>query len=190
MRRDPNLIHDMERNKVVLVDQNDQEIGEMDKLVAHQRGELHRAFSVFIFNQKGEMLIHQRAANKYHGGGLWTNACCSHPQLHEDLEEGALQRLQYEMGLVCSIQKLFSFIYHAPVENDLIEYEFDHVFVGYTDATPLPNPAEVQHFRWITPASLKIEIEDAPEAFTYWFKSALDQVLQALDHPKSMATNV
>lgn len=179
----------MERNKVVLVDQNDQELGEMDKLLAHERGELHRAFSIFIFNSRGEMLIHQRDSDKYHGGGLWTNACCSHPQLHEDLEQAALQRLQFEMGLVCPIHKLFSFIYHAKVENDLIEHEFDHVFVGHTDSKPKPNPAEVQDYRWITLDHLQQEVQTSPNAFTYWFKSALDQVLEALEQTKSFATN-
>lgn len=179
----------MERNKVVLVDQNDQTVGEMDKLLAHERGELHRAFSIFIFNSRGDMLIHQRAADKYHGGGLWTNACCSHPQLHEDLEQGALQRLQFEMGLVCPINPLFSFIYHAKVENDLIEHEFDHVFVGYSDDTPLPNPAEVQDFRWISVSKLQEEIRTLPEKFTYWFKSALDQVLSTLEQTNSFAAN-
>lgn len=179
----------MDRNKVVLVDQDDQAIGEMDKLLAHKQGKLHRAFSIFIFNNQGEMLIHQRAADKYHGGSLWTNACCSHPQLHEDLKAGALQRLQFEMGLACSIQRLFSFVYHAPVENDLIEHEYDHVFVGYTDATPIPNPAEVQDFRWIALPMLKKEMHDKPETFTYWFKSALNQVISALPHPKVLTAN-
>ncbi len=179
----------MERNKVVIVDRNDNSLGEMDKLLAHERGELHRAFSVFIFNHSGEMLIHQRAADKYHGGGLWTNACCSHPQLHEDLEQGALQRLQYEMGLVCQIRKLFSFIYHSPVENNLIEHEFDHVFVGYTDDNPIPNPTEVQSYRWISVDSLKEEILTFPDTFTYWFKSALDQVIEALEKSNLLTAN-
>ncbi|MFD2744443.1 MULTISPECIES: isopentenyl-diphosphate Delta-isomerase [Sphingobacterium] len=179
----------MERNKVVIVDRNDNSLGEMDKLLAHERGELHRAFSVFIFNHSGEMLIHQRAADKYHGGGLWTNACCSHPQLQEDLEQGALQRLQYEMGLVCPIRKLFSFIYHAHVENNLIEHEFDHVFVGYTDNNPIPNPTEVQSYRWISVDSLQEEILTFPDTFTYWFKSALDQVIEALEKSNLLTAN-
>src|SRR6187431_2141990 len=107
----------MNRNKVVLVDRNDNAIGEMDKLEAHLKGDLHRAFSIFLFNSHGEMLIHQRASGKYHGAGLWTNACCSHPQLEEDIRQSALERLQYEMGLQCNIDKAFSFIYYAPVEG-------------------------------------------------------------------------
>ncbi|MCL7986900.1 isopentenyl-diphosphate Delta-isomerase [Sphingobacterium sp. lm-10] len=171
----------MERNQVVLVDQYDQEVGEMDKLLAHQRGELHRAFSIFIFNKAGQMLIHQRAAKKYHGGGLWTNACCSHPQKGEDLKSAAKERLGFEMGLVCDVERIFSFVYHSPVENGLIEHEYDHVFVGYTDVEPQPNPAEVQDYQWISLEELQQKIEQSPEQFTYWFKSALTRVIAALE---------
>ena len=117
----------MDRNKVVLVDEQDHALGEMDKMEAHEKGMLHRAFSIFIFNSERQMLIHQRAQHKYHGGGLWTNACCSHPQWGEEIKASASQRLAYEMGLKCDIDHLFSFMYHTPVENNLIEHEYDHV---------------------------------------------------------------
>ena len=167
----------MERNKVVLVNAEDVPIREMDKIEAHKSGSLHRAFSVFIFNRRGEMLIHQRAAHKYHGGGLWTNACCSHPQWGEDIKESALERLHYEMGLTCDIKKVFTFIYKTPVENDLIEHENDHVFIGCTDATPQPHPDEVQEYAWVCPEKLQRKIVEQPDIFTYWFKMAVKQVM-------------
>lgn len=166
----------MQRDKVILVDQNDLEIGTIDKMEAHVKGLLHRAFSVFLFNSKKEMLIHQRAAEKYHGGSLWTNACCSHPQPGEDLKHSAIERLQFEMGLQCELQKAFSFIYHSPVENGLIEYEYDHVYIGFTDDLPIPNPEEVQDYRWVSTADLKNEIAEAPEKFTFWFKKAFQMI--------------
>lgn len=167
----------MKRNKVILVDEQDHVVGEMDKMEAHEKGILHRAFSIFIFNSKGQMLIHQRANEKYHGGGLWTNACCSHPQLDEDIKESAEQRLQFEMGLQCDLKRVFAFIYHTPVENELIEHEYDHVLVGYTDQQPKPNTNEVQAFKWIDKVELLQKINDQPDIFTYWFRMALPQLI-------------
>lgn len=166
----------MLRDKVILVDQNDLEVGTIDKMEAHIKGMLHRAFSIFLFNSKKEMLIHQRAAGKYHGGGLWTNACCSHPQPGEELKASAMERLYFEMGLQCDLQKAFSFIYHAPVENSLIEHEYDHVYIGFTDDTPIPNPEEVQDYRWISTPDLKREIATEPDKFTFWFKKAIQML--------------
>lgn len=163
----------MNRDKVVLVDENDFPLGEMEKLEAHLKGALHRAFSVFVFNPNGEMLIHQRAAGKYHGAGLWTNACCSHPQWGEDVRESARERLQYEMGLDCELEKRFSFHYHTPVENNLIEHEFDHVFRAITDQQPDPHPKEVQDFRWMPMDVLLEDIKTFPQRYTFWFKKAL-----------------
>jgi len=170
----------MNRNKVVLVDRKDKAKGEMDKLEAHLKGELHRAFSIFLFNSDGKMLIHQRASNKYHGGGLWTNACCSHPQWNEDIKQSALQRLQYEMGLQCNIDKSFSFVYHAPVENGLIEHEYDHVFIGYTNNIPYPHPDEVQNYKWASPFFLKDDVIQNSDHYTYWFRTALGKVLNQM----------
>ncbi|MBB2954099.1 isopentenyl-diphosphate Delta-isomerase [Sphingobacterium sp. JUb56] len=168
----------MKRNKVILVDEQDHVVGEMDKMEAHEKGILHRAFSIFIFNTKGQMLIHQRANEKYHGGGLWTNACCSHPQLDEDIEESAKERLQFEMGLQCELKRVFSFIYHTPVENNLIEHEYDHVLVGYTDREPVPNVNEVMNYKWIDRLDLLQQIAAEPDAFTYWFRIALPQIIK------------
>ena len=163
----------MDRNKVVLVDEADNPLGEMDKLAAHEQGVLHRAFSVFVFNSKGEMLLQKRAAGKYHGAGLWTNACCSHPQWNEKVMEGARQRLQFEMGLSVPLKEAFRFIYKAPVENNLIENELDHVFTGITDEDPSPNPNEVADWKWIDRHSLAQQVENSPDLFTQWFKLAL-----------------
>ncbi|MEN5055905.1 MULTISPECIES: isopentenyl-diphosphate Delta-isomerase [Sphingobacterium] len=168
----------MVRNKVVLVDEQDRALSEMDKMDAHKIGALHRAFSIFIFNSNGEMLIHQRANHKYHGGGLWTNACCSHPQWDEDIEESAKERLQFEMGLQCELKRVFSFIYHTPVENNLIEHEYDHVLVGYTDREPVPNVNEVMNYKWIDRLDLLQQIAAEPDAFTYWFRIALPQIIK------------
>lgn len=167
----------MERNKVVLVNEDDFALAEMDKMQAHREGKLHRAFSVFIFNLKGEMLIHQRANHKYHGAGLWTNACCSHPQWNERVKESAKERLQFEMGMSCDLEHLFSFIYKATVENGLMEYEYDHVFVGYTNAEPVPNILEVQNYKWIAPEELLKQVVAQPQDFTYWFRVALEKVM-------------
>lgn len=163
----------MNRDTVVLVDENDCAIGEMEKLEAHVKGVLHRAFSVLIFNGKGEMLIHQRAAGKYHGANLWTNACCSHPRPGKDVLESAQERLQYEMGLSCELEKRFSFLYRASVENNLIEHEFDHVFTGITDRQPQPNPEEVQDYKWISMDALREDVAAHPERYTFWFRKVM-----------------
>ena len=166
----------MDRNNVILVDEDDLPLGEMDKLEAHEKGILHRAFSVFIYNEMGQMLIHQRADHKYHGAGLWTNACCSHPQWGEDTKVSALQRLAYEMGLQCDLEFKFSFLYKTEVENNLIEHEFDHVFMGVTGLPPVPNPEEVKDYKWIYPIELRKDIEQNPSQYTFWFKQILDML--------------
>ncbi|WP_410220709.1 isopentenyl-diphosphate Delta-isomerase [Pedobacter sp.] len=172
----------MERNKVILVNENDQVLGEMNKLEAHQKGLLHRAFSVFIFNSKGELLLQQRAAHKYHGAKLWTNTCCSHPQLNEDMRMGAEERLKYEMGLKCNLKFLYSFIYKAEVENNLIENEYDHVFIGLSDDEPTINKEEVQDYKWMNLNKVLEDINLNPEVYTYWFKAALPKVISNIKH--------
>lgn len=171
----------MERNKVVLVDENDQDIKEMDKLVAHEQGHLHRAFSVFVFNDKGELLLQQRADHKYHGGGLWANTCCSHPQWGEDVKASAQQRLQEEMGMTCMFRFSHTFIYHTPVENNLIEHELDHVFVGFSNEQPVINPTEVKDFKWMTLDTVLSDMMIHSDRYTYWFKMALPQVISRLN---------
>lgn len=159
----------MEKRYVVLVDENDNEIGVMEKLEAHQKGSLHRAFSVFIFNQKGEMLLQQRALNKYHSAGLWSNACCSHPSPGENTRTAAINRLQQEMGLSCDLKKKYSFIYKVTFENGLCEYELDHVFTGKSDAVPVPDNREVMNFQWKTLKDIHRSIADTPLMYTEWF---------------------
>lgn len=172
----------MQRDKVILVDRQDVTIGEMEKMQAHRAGLLHRAFSIFIFNSAGQMLIHQRAATKYHGAGLWTNACCSHPQIGEGLAAAAAERLDYEMGIQCDLNWIFSFVYRGTVENGLIEHEFDHVFVGIFDGVPKFNSEEVAHYQWIDVEALKQWIATSPEAFTIWFREALPMLLKEMSN--------
>lgn len=140
---------------VVLVDQDDQKLGLMEKQQAHVAGLLHRAFSVFVFNSKGELMIQQRAANKYHSPTLWTNTCCSHPRDNETYEQAAHRRLQEEMGFDCQLDFKFSFIYKAHLDNNLTEHELDHVFIGTFDDEPNLNPDEVMAYRWVELQDLK-----------------------------------
>lgn len=166
----------MDVTKVILVDEEDNANGECEKLMAHTDGLLHRAFSVFIFNSKGEMLLQQRAMDKYHSGGLWTNACCSHPSPGEDTHAAALRRLQEEMGFTTSIEKIFDFVYKADFENGLTEYEFDHVFVGYYDGEISFNSEEVMDCRYMDMNSVRNWLASDPEQFTAWFRIAFDKI--------------
>src|SRR5678809_1244437 len=136
----------MKKDQVVLVNERDEPIGVMEKMEAHQKGLLHRAFSVFIFDSNGKMLLQQRASEKYHGAHLWTNACCSHPMPGEELMVAAQRRLQEEMGFTTELVEIFSFIYRAQVENNLVEHELDHVFAGQYERKILPDPHEVSAF--------------------------------------------
>ena len=166
----------IEKEFVVLVDANDNDIGTMEKMEAHEKAVMHRAFSIFIFNTKGEMLIHQRAFSKYHTPGLWTNACCSHPRLGETLQQATSRRLREEMGMEADIQKIFDFVYKADVGQGLIEHEFDHVFVGTTDVLPNINREEVETYSYIKMDDLRNDINLHPEKYTVWFKIAFDRV--------------
>lgn len=163
----------MQNEFVILVDSNDLEIGQMEKLEAHEKGLLHRAFSVICINQQGEILLQQRASNKYHSRNLWTNTCCSHPRPGESIEIAAKRRLQEEMGFSCEVKPLYHFIYFTPLENNLSEHELDHVLIGYYDGEVNPNPEEVQAYRWIQLADLEQEVEQNPEQFTFWFKEII-----------------
>lgn len=158
-----------EKRYVILVDENDRETGVMEKIEAHRKGLLHRAFSVFIFNHKGEMLLQQRAMNKYHSAGLWTNACCSHPSPGETLEEATVNRLQQEMGITCELVKQFTFLYKITFDNGLIENEFDHVFAGKSESVPRPDPLEVMNYKWKTIRDIKEDILQNPHLYTEWF---------------------
>jgi isopentenyl-diphosphate Delta-isomerase len=166
----------MKEQEVVLVNENDEPIGLMEKMEAHQKGLLHRAFSVFIFDTKGNMLLQQRSADKYHGAHLWTNACCSHPFPDETVKDAAQRRLKEELGFTTELHEIFFFTYHAKVENDLIEHEFDHVFAGEYDKDIYPNVSEVADFTYRPIDQIKKEIEVQPEKFTSWFKIAFPKV--------------
>lgn len=156
--------------QVVLVDRDDNGIGLMEKLEAHKKGLLHRAFSVLLFNDKKELLLQQRAFDKYHCGGLWTNTCCSHPRPEEDVEDAALRRLKEEMGIECALQKSFDFIYRAEFDNGLTEHEYDHVFFGVFSDEPVINIAEVADWKYLSPEALKKDIANNPDHYTPWFK--------------------
>lgn len=158
-------------NRINLVSPNGTRIGEIEKLEAHQKGILHEAFSIFIFNDRNELLLQQRAKSKYHSGGLWTNTCCSHAQVGEDVDEAVHRRLQEEMGFDCSLEKLFAFTYMTPVLGGLTEHEYDYVYRGYaSDPVINVDPEEVEAYRWISLPDIKKEIECKPETYTEWLK--------------------
>lgn len=156
--------------RVVLVDQSDREIGTLEKQRAHAEGRLHRALSVFVLNSRGEMLLQRRAASKYHSGGLWTNACCSHPRPGEPVDAAARRRLREEMGIDCPLEPAFVFTYRADVGGGLVEHEYDHVFLARCDDDPAPDAREVDAWRWVSVARLADEVTDEPERFTAWFR--------------------
>ncbi len=166
----------MKQQEVILVTAEDEEVGVMEKMEAHQKGLLHRAFSVFIFDSNGRMLLQQRAVQKYHGGLLWTNACCSHPKANEKIEIAAQRRLQEELGFITPLQKIFSFTYQAPVENNLIEHEYDHVFAGEYESGIKPNKEEVADYAYYTMEEIKSFLVRRPNDFTAWFKIAFPRV--------------
>jgi isopentenyl-diphosphate delta-isomerase len=155
---------------VILVDENDNPVGTMEKLEAHRKGKLHRAFSVLVYNSKGEMLLQKRALEKYHSGGLWTNACCSHPLPGEKMEDATRRRLREEMGLDLHPAFSYSFIYKTPLDKDLIEHEFDHVYTATFDGQPLINRDEVEDWKFVNMTWLRNDIARNPDTYTYWFK--------------------
>ena len=161
--------------QVILVNEKDEPIGLMGKMEAHEKGLLHRAFSVFVFNSKQEVLLQQRAACKYHSPNLWTNTCCSHPRAGETNQQAGERRLQEEMGLQVPLQEVFSFIYKAPFDNGLTELEYDHVLIVYSDAQPQINPEEVASWKWLSLEAIKEDILQAPERYTAWFKIIFEE---------------
>lgn len=156
--------------QVILVDEQDNPIGLMEKIEAHEKALLHRAFSVFVFNSKGELMLQQRAAEKYHSPLLWTNTCCSHQRDGETSLEAGKRRLQEEMGFVCELEEVFWFIYKAPFDNGLTEHELDHVMVGKFEGEPEINKEEVEAYKWMPLEDVKNDIEKQPEIYTEWFK--------------------
>ena len=174
----------MEEEKVILVNENDEQIGVMPKMEAHQKAVLHRAFSVFVFNNKNELMLQQRATHKYHSPGLWTNTCCSHQRVGESNIEAGKRRLQEEMGFVTELQETISFIYKAPFDNGLTEHEFDHVMIGYYNEEPKINLEEVSDWKWMTLDHLKKDMKHHPENYTAWFKIIFERFYQHINVTK------
>lgn len=171
----------MEEEKVILVNIKNEKIGLMPKMEAHEKALLHRAFSVFVFNDKNELMLQQRAAEKYHSPLLWANTCCSHQRDGESNIAAGKRRLQEEMGFVCDIEEKTSFIYKAPFDNGLTEHELDHIMVGYYNNEPNINPEEVEAYKWMTLDAVKADIEKQPEIYTEWFKIIFEKYYEFIN---------
>lgn len=166
----------MQEQEVILVTENDEPAGTMEKMLAHRQGLLHRAFSVFVFDKRGRMLMQQRAARKYHGAHLWSNTCCSHPYPGETTEDAALRRLREEMGFITPLKKIFEFKYRAEVENNLVEHEYDHVFAGEYEGDIRLNTDEVADYCYRSLPELKKALQESPDKFTIWFRLAFPRI--------------
>ena len=162
--------------KVILVDEHDKQIGLMEKMEAHQKALLHRAISIFICNTKGEWLLQRRAMSKYHSAGLWTNTCCTHPLPNEENIDAAHRRLSFEMGMQSDLTEIFSFTYNEKLDNELTEYEFDHVFLGVTNQIPNFNTDEVMDYKYLSFSDLTEDIFKNPNNYTVWFKKIVQRV--------------
>ena len=162
--------------EIILVDENDNQIGTEEKQKAHIEGKMHRAFSVYIFNSKGELLIQQRAKTKYHSAGLWANTCCSHPRPGEDTEEAAHRRLKEELGIDTALKKEMEFVYKVKFDNGLTENEYLHVLTGKADVAPIPNPHEVEDWKWVSIDNLRKDIKENPGKYAYWLKITVEKI--------------
>lgn len=171
----------MNEEQVILVNENDEQIGLMPKMEAHEKAVLHRAFSVFIFNSKNELMLQQRAAHKYHSPLLWTNTCCSHQRDGETNIEAGTRRLQEEMGFTTSLKETTSFIYKAPFDNGLTEHELDHIMVGYYEQAPVINTDEVASWKWMPLEDVKADIAAQPELYTAWFKIIFEKFYEHIN---------
>lgn len=174
----------MKEEEVILVNQENEQIGTMPKMEAHEKALLHRAFSVFIVNDDGEIMLQQRAASKYHSPLLWTNTCCSHQRVGESNLDAGKRRLQEEMGFEAELKELFSFIYKAPFDNGLTEHEYDHVMIGNFNTEPKINPEEVEAWKWMSPELVKKDITNNPKEYTVWFKIIFEKFYQHLFNTK------
>ncbi|MBT1685045.1 isopentenyl-diphosphate Delta-isomerase [Dawidia soli] len=163
---------------VILVNEQDEAIGTMEKMEAHQKGILHRAFSILLFNARGELLLQQRALDKYHSGGLWTNTCCSHPLPGESMEAATRRKLYQEMGIDLQPTFAYKFIYRAPLDHDLVEHEYDHVYTGFYDGAPAINRDEVADWKYMSLPSLQEDMRRHPAHYTYWFKLIVERGLE------------
>ena len=174
----------MKEEQVILVDENDNQIGLMPKMEAHQKAVLHRAFSVFIFNSDNELMLQQRALHKYHSPGLWTNTCCSHQRDGESNLQAGKRRLQEEMGFVTDLKETTSFIYKAPFDNGLTEHELDHIMLGDYNEKPIINKEEVEDWKWMPLEDVKVDISNKPELYTEWFKIIFEKFYQYINITK------
>lgn len=175
----------MKEEKVILVNDKDEPIGLMEKMEAHEKGLLHRAFSVFVFNDRNELMLQQRAAHKYHSPFLWTNTCCSHQREGESNIEAGKRRLMEEMGFSCDLEDTISFIYKAPFDNGLTEHEFDHILIGHYNEAPQLNPDEVMDWKWMTLKEVHADIASHPEKYTAWFKIIFDKFYEHINISKA-----
>ena len=171
----------MEKENVILVDAYDNEIGLMEKMEAHEKGALHRAFSVFIFNSKGDIILQKRSREKYHSGVLWSNTCCSHPRPGESLSEATNRRLMEEMGMSTELFHTFSFQYKSKLDHNMIENELDHVFIGYSNDIPEPNKDEVEGYCYMSPDVLGMGFEKHPEEYTEWLKICFKELMNYIN---------
>lgn len=174
----------MKEENVILVNQNDEQIGLMPKMEAHEKAVLHRAFSVFVLNDKNEIMLQQRASQKYHSPLLWTNTCCSHQRNGETNIQAGSRRLYEEMGFETGLKELFHFIYKAPFDNGLTEHELDHVMIGYYNEEPKINPDEVESWKWMSIEDVAKDIQLQPEIYTVWFKIIFDEFYHFLEDHK------
>ena len=175
------------KDEIILVDEKDNQISTGEKMTVHKEGKLHRAFSVFIFNSKDELMLQQRAKIKYHSPGLWTNTCCSHPKPGEKTEDAAKRRLREEMGFSCDLKEAFSFVYKAKFDNGLSEHEFDHVFIGKFDGNPKPDKKEAENWKWISFSELKKDMKRNPDNYTCWLKVSIDKLISYLESKKAFS---
>ncbi len=172
----------MQEEQVILVNEQDEKIGLMPKMEAHQKAVLHRAFSVFVFNDKNELLLQQRAAHKYHSPLLWTNTCCSHQRDGEENVAAGKRRLMEEMGFVCDLKEVTWFIYKAPFDNGLTEHELDHILIGHFNENPILNREEAESYQWMTIEEVKFDMQKRPEIYTEWFKIIFEKYYSFISH--------
>jgi len=178
------MLFHMQKETLNLVDETGKRIGAMEKMAAHRAGMLHEAFSIFIINSRGEMMLQKRARRKYHSGGLWTNACCGHARAEEDLFVATHRRLREEMGFDCALAEAFSFIYAVALGGGVTENEFDHVFIGYYERQPHINKKEADDWRWETFSRIERDLVAMPEFYTYWFRLAFSRVVEVVSARK------
>jgi isopentenyl-diphosphate delta-isomerase len=173
--------------ELILVNENDEPIGVEEKIAAHLNGVLHRAFSLFIFNSSGQLLLQKRTSTKYHSQGLWSNTCCGHPRPGESIEQAGRRRLQEEMGFDCEVQKIFAFVYRVQLNDGFSEHEYDHVLVGRFDGDPTPNREEVDDWKWVDLSVLRNDLQAHPNNYTYWLRLSLDKLCRSVKSSRSPA---